>query len=394
MSNFNSLNLNPLILSELEAKGYKTPTPVQLECIPILKEGRDLLGIAQTGTGKTASFSLPLIHTFSEKPKELNSKNCRALILTPTRELASQIERNILTYGKSVGVTSTVLIGGVDKEKQVEELSSGRDFVVATPGRLLDILRSEDIDFSQLEAFVLDEADMMLDMGFLDDVKTICHELPTEKQSIMFSATMPKTIEALANDILVRPEKVEITPESSTIEKIDQRVYFVDDMHKLFLLSMLLEDQSLEKIIIFCKAKYGVADVVEHLKNTSISVGEIHSNKTQHAREEALDAFSKGELRVLVATEIAARGIDVSGIDCVINFNMPEDATNYVHRIGRTARAGKSGVAISLCGQKDLALLRNVETLIKKKIKRVLEHPFHKDLVIPVKKKRSRRRRR
>jgi len=394
MSDFSSLNLNTQIISEVHNKGYERPTAIQRECIPHILLGKDLLGIAQTGTGKTASFSLPLIDKIISDNRKNLPKGVKSLILTPTRELASQIERNILSYGKTLGIRSAVLIGGIDKSLQMKEIEKGVDFVIATPGRLLDFIRSEEINFDQLESFVLDEADMMLDMGFLSDVEAISQELPKKKQSIMFSATMPEVIEKLAGDILKEHIKVEVTRQASTIEKINQKVYFVDDSHKLFLLTSLLENTELRKVIVFCKAKYGVADVVAHLSGNSVSVGEIHSNKTQQAREEALDSFSNGDLRVLVATEIAARGIDVKGIDCVINFNMPEDASNYVHRIGRTARAGESGLAISLCGQKDLVLLRNVEKLIKKKIDRVSDHPFHKEFIIPVKKKRSRRRRR
>jgi len=392
MSDFNSLNFHPSILEELKKKGYKKPTPIQSQSIEHIGLGKDLLGIAQTGTGKTAAFSLPLINKFANDKKVLKERQVRALIITPTRELATQIDNNIKTYAKGLSLKTEVLIGGVRKEPQIDSLKPGVDFIVATPGRLMDLMRGDHIKFDQLEAFVLDEADMMLDMGFLQDVETITKELPENRQTILFSATMPKAIEVLANNILSMPIKIEVTPESSTIEKIKQQIFFVEEINKLYLLTSILEDVSLKRVLIFCKAKYGVANVVEQLNKASISVGEIHSNKSQLEREKALSEFTEGRLRVLVATDIAARGIDVSEVSHVINFNMPEDATNYVHRIGRTARAGREGMAISLCGEKDLPLLRNVEKLIKLNIPKKLDHPFHKEFEMPVKKSKSKSR--
>lgn len=394
MSGFTSLNLHKSILNELAQKGYKIPTAVQQKCIPKILMGNDLLGIAQTGTGKTASFSLPIIDRLQANKQTLKKGEVRALILTPTRELATQIDINVKAYSKGLNIRSKSVIGGVRKEDQIQALENGIDVLVATPGRLMDLMRGGHISFSHLKFFVLDEADMMLDMGFLQDVEYVSEHLPKKRQTVLFSATMPKAIEELSKSILNNPIKVEVTPESSTLEKIVQSVYFVEEDSKIFLLSSLLEDDNKKSVLIFCKAKYGVANVVKHLNQAEVSVGEIHSNKNQAEREAALEQFSKGEIRVLVATDIAARGIDVSNVTHVINFNMPEDATNYVHRIGRTARAGKDGVAISLCGERDIPLLRNVQKLIKIQLPIVRKHPFHKEFELEKTKKSSSKKRR
>ncbi|MCK5884396.1 MAG: DEAD/DEAH box helicase [Bacteriovoracaceae bacterium] len=389
MTNFSSLSLLPSILKELDAKGYLAPTPIQSQCIPHLLAGRDLLGIAQTGTGKTAAFSLPILHRFSTNKVILKEKQARAIILTPTRELATQIDANIKRYGAGLNLKSVVVIGGLRRDYQVEALASGADIVIGTPGRVMDLMRSEELLFDQLEVFILDEADMMLDMGFLADVEYVSSKLPKARNTILFSATMPKIIEDLAKKILINPVKVEVTPESSTLDKVEQKVLFVDDDEKLLLLHSILKDESISRVMVFCKAKYGVAIVVEALENANVSVGEIHSNKTQREREKALSDFSSGSIRVLVATDIASRGIDITHVSHVINYNMPEDATNYVHRIGRTARAGKEGVALSFCGEKDLPLLRNVEKLIEKKIMRIVDHPYHKEFLIKPKRNKK-----
>lgn len=389
MSDFKSLNLLPSILTEIERKGYLRPTAIQMKSIPDLMQGRDLLGIAQTGTGKTASFSLPIIDRLGriqEKPAPLQ---IRALILAPTRELATQIHKNICSYSKGLEIHSAIVIGGVRKETQIAELKSGMDIVIATPGRLMDLMGGGHLKFDELEFFVLDEADMMLDFGFFEDVKMISSKLPKVRQTILFSATMPRQIEELAKKLLIDPVKVQSAPQSSTIEKIEQLVYFVEENDKLALLQMLLEDQAVERVLVFCKAKYGVINVVESLDKCGISHGEIHSNRTQTQRDQAIADFSEGKIRVLVATDIAARGIDVLDVTHVINFNLPDDPTYYVHRIGRTARAGKEGVAISLCGERDLALLRNVQKKIKKIIPTILDHPFHKEFA-PLKVKTKR----
>lgn len=383
MSDFKSLNLLPSILNEIVRKGYLRPTPIQAKSIPVLMQGQDLLGIAQTGTGKTASFSLPIIDRLGRLEDRPAPKQIRALILAPTRELATQIHKNISSYSQGLQVKSAIVIGGVRKENQIEELKEGVDIVVATPGRLLDLMNEEYIKFDELKFFVLDEADMMLDFGFLEDVKKISSRLPKKKQTAFFSATMPRPIEELAQKLLINPAKVESTPESSTVEKIEQLVYFVDESDKLSLLLMLLEDQKLERVLIFCKAKYAVINIVEALSKSDISHVEIHSNRTQTQRDQAMADFREGKCRVLVATDIAARGIDVLDVGHVINFNLPDDPSYYVHRIGRTARAGKEGIAISFCSEKELVLLRNVQKVIKKTISIERQHPFHKEYSIP-----------
>jgi len=377
MADFKALNLLPEIIQAIADKGYEYPTKIQERTIPVLMNGDDLLGIAQTGTGKTASFSLPLIDKLSRFKINLAPNQCRALILAPTRELATQIHKNILSYAKNTTLSSTIIMGGVRREYQVEAMTSGVDIIVATPGRFMDLMGTKDILIDQLEVFILDEADMMLDMGFLEDVQTISDLTPKSRQTVLFSATMPPEIEKLAKTILNNPVKVETAPQSSTIDKIKQSVYFTLEDNKIPLLLSLLEDKSIERVLVFCKAKYSVASIVEALKLNEISCGEIHSNRTQTERNQAIHDFTEGKIRVLVATDIASRGIDIDGIDHVINFNMPEDATFYVHRIGRTARAGKEGTAISFCAERDLSLLRNVQKLIKITIPVVIDQPFH-----------------
>ncbi len=377
MSEFNYIKLLPEILAKVASKGYHTPTPIQAQSIPVILKGHDLLGIAQTGTGKTASFSLPIIDRLTRKPVALEPHQTRALILAPTRELATQIHKNVLSYSDGMNIKSAIIIGGVRKTTQMETLKDGMDIIVCTPGRLMDLMSGGYIKFDQLEVFVLDEADMMLDFGFLDDVKMIAQRLPEKRQNIMFSATMPKVIERLAKSLLVKPIKIQAAKESTTISTVDQVVYFVQEEDKYPLLASLLEDESATRVLVFCKAKYGIADVVAHLNRSEISNCEIHSNRTQTERDQAISDFSSGKIRVLVATDIAARGIDVLDVTHVINFNLPDDSTFYVHRIGRTARAGKTGKAISLCAERDLALLRNVQKRIKMEIPTIIDQPFH-----------------
>ncbi len=385
MADFSALKLLPEILESISAKGYKYPTIIQERTIPVLLKGHDLLGIAQTGTGKTASFSLPLIDRLLRKKVDVKPNHCRALVLAPTRELATQIHKNIISYSKNSELTSTIIMGGVRKERQIEFMTGGVDVIVATPGRLLDLMGSEDILLDQVEVFILDEADMMLDMGFYQDVQTICDLLPTDRQTVMFSATMPKVIEKLAKSILKNPIKIAAAPQSSTIDKIEQSVYFTLEDNKIPLLLSLLEDDSIERVLVFCKAKYSVSSIVEALTANGITTGEIHSNRTQTERNEAIADFTEGNIRVLVATDIASRGIDIDDVTHVINYNMPEDATFYVHRIGRTARAGREGTAISFCAERDLALLRNVQKLIGLEIPKVVDQPFHHEYA-PLKK--------
>lgn len=377
MADFRALDLNDKIIEAIESKGYKYPTPIQEKTIPALMQGKDVLGIAQTGTGKTASFSLPIIDHISKIDDDLMPYQTHALILAPTRELATQIHNNILSYSKNTDISSTVIMGGVRKERQIEQMEKGIDIIVATPGRLMDLISQECILLDRVEVFVLDEADMMLDMGFLQDVQVVVSKLPKNRQTVLFSATMPKEIEKLSKTILNQPVKIATTVESTTTDNIDQSVYFTLEDNKLPILLMLMEQPETEKVIVFCKAKYSVKAIVDTLTAAGINTGEIHSNRSQNERNQAIKEFTDGDIRVLVATDIAARGIDVKNVTHVINFNMPEDATYYVHRIGRTARAGNNGVAISLCAERDLSLLRNVERLIKTEIPKNLDQPFH-----------------
>lgn len=389
MSVFKSLNLLPSILEEIHNKGYTDPTPIQAQCIPHLLAGKDLLGIAQTGTGKTAAFSLPILDRLGRNKVELKPNRVRTLILTPTRELASQIGENINLYGRGLGLSSKVIYGGVGIHPQIDALTIGLDILVATPGRLLDLMRKEHVNFDQLEVFVLDEADMMLDMGFLNDVRMIVSYLPNTKQSLLFSATMPKDIERLANKILVNPVKVEVATESSTVELVEQKIYCTLKTNKILLLQNILEKESIKSVLVFVKTKFGADIIVDELKKVPITVAAIHSAKSQTAREEAIADFRAGKIRVLVATDIAARGLDIPHVDHVINFNLPEDPRYYVHRIGRTARAGKSGTAITLCVESAVPLLKNIEKIIQQKISVDKDQPFHQEFSFVVRKTKA-----
>lgn len=379
MTGFKAFPLLDSIHKQLQLKGYEDPTPVQKESIPILLEGRDLLGIAQTGTGKTAAFSLPMINKFGKDKITIDSKCTRSLILTPTRELASQIMDNIDEYAEGLQLKTKVVYGGARRRDQVEAIKHGLDILVATPGRLLDLMRAGDIEFKQLEFFVLDEADTMLDMGFFDDVQSIIERLPMNRQTALFSATMPESIERLGDAILNMPLKVEVAPESTTVDLVDQKIYFLEKANKKFSLNSILENKKFESVLIFCKTKFGADIVVEDLLKTSVTAAAIHSKKSQTDRERALQDFKDGKVRVLVATDVAARGIDVDNISLVINFNLPEDPRNYIHRIGRTARAGKKGMAISFCVENDLVLLKSIEKNINQKVSVDTTQPFHKE---------------
>ncbi len=379
MTKFKDLKLDEKIQKALIDKGYTEPTPIQAQAIPDLLKRRDLLGIAQTGTGKTAAFSLPLLHNLNENPIKTNRNNCRALILTPTRELASQIEANILGYSKFLNFSTKVIFGGVSEKPQISALNSGVDIVVATPGRLLDLIGQKKIKFDQLETFILDEADRMLDMGFLNDVKKIVKLIPKKRHTLLFSATMPAEIKKLAMDLLDNPKKVEITPESTTVEKIEQTLLFVEKSDKRRLLESVLEDKDIKKVLVFSRTKHGADRIVKNLTQAKVSSVAIHGNKSQNARERALSEFTNGKARVLVATDIAARGIDIKDVSHIINFNLPEDSESYVHRIGRTARAGKSGVAISFCDGSELKFLKGIEKTIGMEIPKNTDHPFHTD---------------
>jgi len=379
MSEFKALSLLESIIDRLSLKGYKQPTPIQKECIPALINGNDLLGIAQTGTGKTAAFSLPIINNFGRNKIDIQAKSTRSLILTPTRELASQIMQNIDDYSDGIGLKTKVVYGGVGRQSQVDSIAVGLDILVATPGRLLDLIETGDINFKALEVFVLDEADTMLDMGFFKDVQSIISKLPKNRQTLLFSATMPAEIEILAQAILKKPTKVQITAETVTIDLVNQSVYHLEKSDKVPLLFNILSQPEYEKTLIFCKTKYGADIIVKALEKESITAASLHSGKTQAVREEALQNFKDSNLRVLVATDVAARGIDVDNITLVINYNLPEDPRNYIHRIGRTARAGKSGMAITFAVENDVRQLNNIENSIGQVIPVVADQPFHKE---------------
>jgi ATP-dependent RNA helicase RhlE len=377
MSDFKSLDLLPSIQKALHNKGYTTPTPIQAQSIPHLLKGKDLLGIAQTGTGKTAAFSLPIINHLGKKPLRIKSKHARTLILTPTRELASQIDENIRSYSKGLKISSTVVFGGVGKAPQIRTMRQGVDILVATPGRLLDLMSEGHINLADVEIFVLDEADRMLDMGFFRDVKKVIAKLPREKQTLLFSATMPETISSLATSLLVNPKKVEITPQATTVEKIDQSINMVARSHKPALLKSILAREEVKSVLIFTRTKHGANRVVTQLEKSEIKAAAIHGNKSQNAREKALGSFRSGKLKILVATDIAARGIDVPHVTHVINYELPNDPESYVHRIGRTARAGREGIAIGFCDDEEKKFLKDIEKFIKYKIPVDTDHEFH-----------------
>lgn len=379
MSEFKAFSLLSSIIDRVSLKGYKQPTPIQKACIPALINGDDLLGIAQTGTGKTAAFSLPIINNFGQNKVDIKAKSTRSLILTPTRELASQIMQNIDDYSDGLGLKTKVVYGGVGRQNQVDAIALGLDILVATPGRLLDLFETGDINFKALEVFVLDEADTMLDMGFFKDVQTIISKLPKSRQTLLFSATMPAEIEVLAEAILTAPKKVQIAAETITIDLVNQSVYQLEKSNKVPALFNILGKADYEKVLIFCKTKYGADIIVKELEKASITAASLHSGKTQAVREEALQNFKASNLRVLVATDVAARGIDVDNITLVINYNLPEDPRNYIHRIGRTARAGKSGMAISFAVENDVRQLTTIENSIGQVIPVVTEQPFHKE---------------
>jgi len=372
---FQELQLIAPLLRAVEAEGYEEPTPIQRECIPHVLAGRDVLGCAQTGTGKTAAFALPMLQSFASKPIARGKRPIRALVLTPTRELAAQVAESFETYGRGLGLRVACIFGGVGQNPQVLALQRGVDVLVATPGRLLDLSSQGQVDFRQLEVFVLDEADRMLDMGFLPDVRRVIASLPRKRQTLLFSATMPKDIRELADRILIDPVHVAVTPIASTAEKIDQFVFFVSKGNKRALLGHVLQRPEMDRVLVFTRTKHGANRVVKELARDEIPALAIHGNKSQSARERALAQFKNGETRVLVATDIAARGLDVEGISHVVNFDLPEVAESYVHRIGRTARAGAGGTAYSFCDADEQPLLRAIEKLIRMKVTVVPDHP-------------------
>jgi len=376
-TSFQELGLNAALVNAVREEGYTQPTPIQVRAIPHVLEGKDLLGCAQTGTGKTAAFALPILQRLSARtPGQAQGRPVpRALILSPTRELASQIAASFTAYGKHTGLKCAVIFGGVSQHSQEKVLRMGADIIVATPGRLLDLMQQRIVAFSQLEVFVLDEADRMLDMGFLPDVKCIMAAIPRKRQTLLFSATMPSAIEGLANTMLTSPVRVEVTPVASTAEKITQSIYFVDRARKAALLEHLLRDSTISRALVFTRTKRGANQVALRLSQASIRAEAIHGNKSQGARERALSNFKDGQIRVLVATDIAARGIDVDSVSHVVNYELPEIAETYVHRIGRTARAGANGIALSFCDASERPLLRSIERLIRMPVV-VAEHPY------------------
>lgn len=376
---FQDLKLVPSIVKALEQENYTAPTPIQEQAIPAVLAGRDLFGCAQTGTGKTAAFALPMIQLLSEASAEQpgpSGRNIRALILTPTRELAIQIDESFRTYGKYTKLRSAVVVGGVSQKGQEDALARGADIVIATPGRLIDLMNQNVIDLRHIRILVLDEADRMLDMGFVGEVKKIVARLPAQRQTLFFSATMPPEIARMVQTMLVNPVRVEITPVSSTAERIDQSLYLVDKPNKQKLLVHLLQDPSIESALVFTRTKHGADRVARGLARVNITAQAIHGDKSQNARQSALGNFKSGATRVLVATDIAARGIDIDELSHVINFNLPNVPETYVHRIGRTGRAGLSGTAISFCDADDLPNLKEIEKLIKMTIPRVEDHPY------------------
>lgn len=380
MTTFSDLNLAGKILRAIEETGYTEPTPIQAQTIPALLDGRDLLGIAQTGTGKTAAFSLPLLQAMLSNHGKAQSGLPRALVLAPTRELAGQIAENLQTYGKHAYLRILTVFGGASIRNQIRKLEKGVHVLVATPGRLIDLMNQGCVSLEAVECLVLDEADRMLDMGFARDLRKIMDRLPTERQTALFSATMPKAVEGLAEALLSDPVRVEVAPQATTAEKVDQRVMFVPREKKRALLSRLLRDETISRALVFTRTKRGADRVAKQLDQEGIQADAIHGNKAQNARQRALNAFRDGETRILVATDIAARGIDVDGVTHVINFELPNEPDSYVHRIGRTARAGASGQAISFCDHEELAYLRDIEKTIAQPVPVDADHQFHVDL--------------
>jgi ATP-dependent RNA helicase RhlE len=373
---FKELNLIEPLLRAIEEEGYSVPTPIQAEAIPILLKGIDLLGCAQTGTGKTAAFALPILQFLTENKSFDKKKRIKSLIVTPTRELAIQIEESFNAYGRYTSLNCTVIFGGVGQQPQVDTLRRGVDILVATPGRLLDLIGQGFISLKDVEFFVLDEADRMLDMGFIHDVKKLLLLLPKQRQSLFFSATMPPEIVKLANTILTNPQKVEVTPVSSTADTIKQAIFFVDRGNKNALLLNVLENKDIETVLVFTRTKHGADKIVKVLEKYGVKAEAIHGNKAQNARQRALSNFKEKTTRVLVATDIAARGIDIDELAYVINYDIPNIAETYVHRIGRTGRAGANGTAYSFCDAEEKAYLKDIEKLISKKIPVIDSHPF------------------
>lgn len=373
---FTELNIIEPILRALDSEGYETPTPIQEQAIPIIIEGNDILGCAQTGTGKTAAFSIPILQKFYNSTSNGRNRPIKALVLTPTRELAIQIDQSFATYGKFLGLKHCVIFGGVGQKPQTDALRAGVDILTATPGRLLDLINQGFVNLKTVEFFVLDEADRMLDMGFIHDIKRILPLLPKQRQTLFFSATMPREIATLADSMLTKPHRVEVTPVSSTVDIIQQTVYYVDKASKVSLLIDLLEDKKMESVLVFSRTKHGADKIAKALTKANISSEAIHGNKSQNARQRALANFKDRTTRVLIATDIAARGIDIDKLSHVFNFDLPEVPETYVHRIGRTGRAGSEGTAIAFCDAEEMSLLKDIQKLIGKSIPVIRDHPY------------------
>ncbi len=368
LTTFRDLGVNSPLLNTLAAEGYTAPTPIQAQGIPKILAGHDLLGIAQTGTGKTAAFALPILQRLDMNRRPAPRRGCRTLVLSPTRELASQIEASFRIYGRQMKLTSTVVFGGVGAGPQIRAMAKGVDILVATPGRLLDHIGQGNIQLSHVEVFVLDEADHMLDLGFIQPIRRIVSNLPTIRQNLFFSATMPREIRKLAAELLVDPVEVSVVPHTTTVERVDQRVILVETPRKPRLLAELMTDHAVDRALVFTRTKRGADRVTRHLAEAGVVATAIHGNKSQGQREQALAGFRAGRTRVLVATDIAARGIDVEAVSHVINFDLPNIPESYVHRIGRTARAGAGGIAISFCDAEERPYLRDIEALIRQKL--------------------------
>src|ERR1700761_2519468 len=373
---FENLKLIEPILRALKTEGYTTPTPIQEQSIPVILQQRDLLGCAQTGTGKTAAFAIPILQLlYQDRAQHKEQKTIKALILTPTRELAIQIDESFAAYGKHTGLKHLVIFGGVSQNPQTDALKRGVDILVATPGRLLDLMNQRYVHLEHIRMLVLDEADRMLDMGFVHDVKKIIAKVPAKRQTLFFSATMPNEIKQLADSILTRPEKVEVTPVSSTADTIQQELYYVEKNDKRALLAHILKDKDIKTALVFTRTKHGADKVVKDLVKIGITAEAIHGNKSQNARQRALANFKNRTTRVLIATDIAARGIDIDDLTHVINYELPNIPETYVHRIGRTGRAGASGIALSFCDAEEKEFLQDIQKLIARKIPVVEDHP-------------------
>jgi ATP-dependent RNA helicase RhlE len=377
MTKFADLGFNAPILRAVEEGGYENMTPIQSKAIPVILEGKDIIGVAQTGTGKTAAFSLPILQMLLKGEGKRTAKTTRALILAPTRELAVQIGENIKAYSKYLHLKTILVFGGVSIKPQINAVAPGVDILIATPGRLLDLMNQGHINFNGVEFLVLDEADRMLDMGFIRDIQKIVDRLPKNRHTVFLSATMPQSVVKLANSMLRNPVRIDIAPASSTVDKIDQHVLMVPKNRKRDLLAHVLKDEAIKRVLVFTRTKHGANKVSKYLEQLGIRSNAIHGNKSQNARQKALKEFKSGEIRALVATDVAARGIDVDDVTHVINFELPNEPESYVHRIGRTARAGATGVSLSFCDHEERGFLRDIEKTIRKEVPMMEDHPFH-----------------